>query len=125
MILIHGLNRFFENYASSLWYYIASIIITPLKMVMCFCQHTIIPRFKSWIRKVVMEEEDEKGTLKGRPSLAEEAAVAAKAAAAAAVDVARASQEMLASKTEGLLVKFSALILKQFLLLVFQCITPC
>ena len=92
---------------------------------MCFCQHTIIPRFKSWIRKVVMEEEDEKGTLKGRPSLAEEAAVAAKAAAAAAVDVARASQEMLASKTEGLLVKFSALILKQFLLLVFQCITPC
>ncbi|XP_015067399.1 peroxisomal membrane protein PEX14-like [Solanum pennellii] len=63
-------------------------------------KHTIIPRFKSWIRKVVMEEEDEKGTLKGRPSLAEEAAVAAKAAAAAAVDVARASQEMLASKTE-------------------------
>ncbi|TMX02795.1 hypothetical protein EJD97_019850 [Solanum chilense] len=63
-------------------------------------KHTIIPRFKSWIRKVVMEEEDEKGTLKGRPSLAEEAAVAAKAAAAAAVDVARASQAMLASKTE-------------------------
>ncbi|XP_025885871.1 peroxisomal membrane protein PEX14 isoform X2 [Solanum lycopersicum] len=63
-------------------------------------KHIIIPRFKSWIRKVVMEEEDEKGTLKGRPSLAEEAAVAAKAAAAAAVDVARASQEMLASKTE-------------------------
>ncbi|KAL3374752.1 hypothetical protein AABB24_006311 [Solanum stoloniferum] len=60
-------------------------------------KHTIIPRFKSWIRKVVMEEEDEKGALKGRPSLAEEAAVAAKAAA---VDVARASQEMLASKTE-------------------------
>ncbi|KAH0762650.1 hypothetical protein KY290_018723 [Solanum tuberosum] len=63
-------------------------------------KHTIIPRFKSWIRKVVMEEEDEIGALKGRPSLAEEAAVAAKAAAAAAVDVARACQEMLASKTE-------------------------
>ncbi|MCD9645339.1 hypothetical protein HAX54_034194 [Datura stramonium] len=63
-------------------------------------KHTIIPRFKSWIRKVVMEEDDEKSTVKGRPSLAEEAAVAAKAASAAAADVARASQEMLASKTE-------------------------
>ncbi|KAL3343027.1 hypothetical protein AABB24_026865 [Solanum stoloniferum] len=63
-------------------------------------KHTIIPRFKSWIHKVVMEKEDEKGALKGRPSLAEEAAVAAKTAAAAAVDVARASQEILASKTE-------------------------
>nr|XP_033507984.1 peroxisomal membrane protein PEX14 isoform X4 [Nicotiana tomentosiformis] len=63
-------------------------------------KHTIVPRFKSWIRKVVMEGEDEKGTVKGRPSLTEEAALAAKAAAAAAADVARASQEMLASKTE-------------------------
>ncbi|XP_009800698.1 peroxisomal membrane protein PEX14-like [Nicotiana sylvestris] len=63
-------------------------------------KHTIIPRFKSWIRKVVMEEEYEKGVVKGKPSLVEEAALAAKAAAAAAADVARASQEMLASKTE-------------------------
>ncbi|XP_060170460.1 peroxisomal membrane protein PEX14-like [Lycium barbarum] len=61
---------------------------------------SIIPRLKSWIRKVVMDEEDEKGVVKGKPSLAEEAAVAAKAAAAAAADVARASQEMLASKSE-------------------------
>nr|GMD33061.1 peroxisomal membrane protein PEX14-like isoform X1 [Ipomoea batatas] len=65
---------------------------------------TIIPRLKSWIRKVVLEEEAaEEGAVKGinlKPSLAEEAAVAAKAAAAAAADVARASQEMLASKTE-------------------------
>lgn len=60
---------------------------------------SIIPRLKSWIRKVVLDEEDEKGE-KGKPSLAEEAAVAAKAAAAAAADVARASQEMLASKSE-------------------------
>ncbi|PHT79716.1 Peroxisomal membrane protein PEX14 [Capsicum annuum] len=61
---------------------------------------SIIPRLKSWIRKVVMDEEDEKGIVKGKPSLAEEAAVAAKAAAAAAADVARASQEMLASKSD-------------------------
>lgn len=59
---------------------------------------------KSWIRKVV-HEEDEKEDLDNetnrKPTLAEEAAAAAKAAAAAASDVARASQEMLASKTEG------------------------
>lgn len=39
-----------------------------------------------------------------KPSLAEEAAAAAKAAAAAAADVAKASQEMLNSKTEGVIV---------------------
>ncbi|KAK4375652.1 hypothetical protein RND71_006329 [Anisodus tanguticus] len=61
---------------------------------------SLIPRLKSWIRKVVMDEEDEKSIGKGKPSLAEEAAVAAKAAAAAAADVARASQEMLKSKSE-------------------------
>ncbi|XP_033508290.1 peroxisomal membrane protein PEX14-like isoform X1 [Nicotiana tomentosiformis] len=61
---------------------------------------SIIPRLKSWIRKVVMDEEDERDIVKGKPSLAEEAAVAAKAAAAAAADVARTSQEMLASKSE-------------------------
>ncbi|XP_073269033.1 peroxisomal membrane protein PEX14 [Populus alba] len=56
---------------------------------------------KSWIRKVVLEEEDDnvkKTNLK--PSLAEEAAAAAKSAAAAAADVARASQELLNSKNE-------------------------
>ncbi|XP_061956904.1 peroxisomal membrane protein PEX14 isoform X3 [Populus nigra] len=64
-------------------------------------KNTVIPRLKSWIRKVVLEEEDDnvkKTNLK--PSLAEEAAAAAKAAAAAAVDVARASQELLNSKNE-------------------------
>ncbi|KAH8493053.1 hypothetical protein H0E87_022349 [Populus deltoides] len=64
-------------------------------------KNTVIPRLKSWIRKVVLEEEDDnvkKTNLK--PSLAEEAAAAAKSAAAAAVDVARASQELLNSKNE-------------------------
>jgi peroxin-14 len=65
-------------------------------------QKTIIPRLKSWIRKVVLEEEDD-SVMKTNTklSLAEEAAAAAKAAAAAAADVARASQEMLNSKNEG------------------------
>lgn len=40
---------------------------------------------------------------KSKPSLAEEAAAAAKVAAASAADVAQASQEMLISKTEGVL----------------------
>ncbi|XP_010243116.1 PREDICTED: peroxisomal membrane protein PEX14 isoform X2 [Nelumbo nucifera] len=64
-------------------------------------KNAVVPRLKSWIRKVVLEEEDEsvKRNL-SKPSLAEEAAAAAKAAAAAAADVARASQEMLNSKNE-------------------------
>ncbi|KAJ4829084.1 hypothetical protein Tsubulata_030984 [Turnera subulata] len=63
---------------------------------------TIIPRLKSWIRKVVAEEEEDLAnqTTK-KPNLAEETAAAAKAAAAAAADVAKASQEMLNSKNEG------------------------
>ncbi|XP_065875980.1 peroxisomal membrane protein PEX14 isoform X2 [Euphorbia lathyris] len=64
-------------------------------------KNTIIPRLKSWIRKVVLEEDDDSGKkIDAKPSLAEEAAAAAKAAAAAAADVAKASQEMLNSKNE-------------------------
>ncbi|KAK6249486.1 Peroxisome membrane anchor protein Pex14p [Theobroma cacao] len=64
-------------------------------------KNAIIPRLKSWIRKVVLEEENENAKKSdAKPSLAEEAAAAAKAAAAAAADVARASQEMLSSKNE-------------------------
>lgn len=65
-------------------------------------QNVIIPRLRSWVRKVVSEDDNdvEKETDK-KPSLAEEAAAAAKSAAAAAADVAKASQEMLNSKTEG------------------------
>ncbi|XP_015882589.3 peroxisomal membrane protein PEX14 isoform X1 [Ziziphus jujuba] len=64
-------------------------------------RNSIVPRLKSWIRKVVLEDED--GIAKKtdtKPSLAEEAAAAAKSAAAAAADVAKASQEMLNSKNE-------------------------
>ncbi|KAI3454501.1 hypothetical protein Pfo_011164 [Paulownia fortunei] len=67
-----------------------------------FFKNAMVPRFKSWIRKVVLEE-DEEGLMKknnAKPSIAEEAAAAAKAAAAAAADVARASQEMLMTKSE-------------------------
>ncbi|XP_058227355.1 peroxisomal membrane protein PEX14 [Rhododendron vialii] len=64
-------------------------------------KNAIVPRLKSWIRKVVHEEE-EKSSKKtdSKPSLEQEATAAAKAAAAAAAEVARASQEMLISKTE-------------------------
>lgn len=64
-------------------------------------KNAIVPRLKSWIRRVVLDEDDvrEKGTA-GKPSLAEEAAAAAKAAAAAAADVAKASQEMVITKNE-------------------------
>ncbi|XP_022726854.1 peroxisomal membrane protein PEX14 [Durio zibethinus] len=63
-------------------------------------KNAIIPRLKSWIRKVVLEEENDHAKSNAKPSLAEEAAAAAKAAAAAAADVAKASQEMLNSKNE-------------------------
>ncbi|KAF8037122.1 hypothetical protein BT93_B0135 [Corymbia citriodora subsp. variegata] len=64
-------------------------------------KNAVIPRFKSWIRKVISDEESDvlKKTNAG-PSLEEETAAAAKAAAAAAADVAKASQEMLNSKVE-------------------------
>ncbi|KAL7139016.1 hypothetical protein ABFS83_09G022100 [Erythranthe nasuta] len=65
-------------------------------------KNSIVPRFKSWIRRIVLEE-DEEGVMKkndAKPSIAEEAAAAAKSAAAAAADVARASQEMLITKSE-------------------------
>ncbi|XP_043704945.1 peroxisomal membrane protein PEX14-like isoform X2 [Telopea speciosissima] len=67
-----------------------------------FVKHAVVPRLKSWIRKVVSEEEEEEGDKKSnsKPSLNEEAAAAAKAAAAAAADVAKVSQEMLNSKSE-------------------------
>ncbi|KAM5572042.1 peroxisomal membrane protein PEX14 [Rosa sericea] len=64
-------------------------------------KNAIIPRLRSWVRKVVLEDDNdvEKKT-DTKPSLAEEAAAAAKSAAAAAADVAKSSQEMLNSKTE-------------------------
>lgn len=63
-------------------------------------KNAVVPRLKSWIRRVVSEDEDPVPKPNLKPSLAEEAAAAAKSAAAAAADVARASQEMLMSKTE-------------------------
>ncbi|XP_030531331.1 peroxisomal membrane protein PEX14 isoform X2 [Rhodamnia argentea] len=64
-------------------------------------KNAIIPRFKSWIRKVISDEENDVLTKPiAGPSLAEETAAAAKSAAAAAADVAKASQEMLNSKIE-------------------------
>ncbi|XP_068643196.1 peroxisomal membrane protein PEX14-like isoform X2 [Aristolochia californica] len=63
-------------------------------------KNIMVPRFKSWIRNVVLEENHSEKKEASSPTLAEEAAAAAKAAAAAAADVARASQEMLNSKNE-------------------------
>ncbi|KAI3921029.1 hypothetical protein MKX01_036008 [Papaver californicum] len=67
-------------------------------------KNAVVPRLKSWIRKVVLEEDGDDSLKKNtlNPSPAEEAAAAAKAAAAAASDVAKASQEMLNSKLEAI-----------------------
>ncbi|CAI0398636.1 unnamed protein product [Linum tenue] len=62
---------------------------------------SMIPRLKSWIRWVVLEEKHGDGDITNiKPSVAEEAAAAAKSAAAAATDVAKASQEMMISRRE-------------------------
>ncbi|KAL9239598.1 hypothetical protein vseg_013907 [Gypsophila vaccaria] len=64
-------------------------------------KNTVIPRLKTWIRRVVLDEDDSaEKKLEGKPSLAEETVAAAKAAAAAAADVAKASHEMLITKNE-------------------------
>ncbi|XP_059656388.1 peroxisomal membrane protein PEX14-like isoform X5 [Cornus florida] len=63
-------------------------------------KNAIVPRLKSWICKVVLEEDVLTKKTNATPTLEEEATAAAKAAAAAAADVAQASQEMLMSKTE-------------------------
>ncbi|XP_010550658.1 PREDICTED: peroxisomal membrane protein PEX14-like isoform X2 [Tarenaya hassleriana] len=64
-------------------------------------KNSIIPRLKSWVRRIVVEEDSDPSKREvAKPSLAEEAAAAAKAAAAAAADVARASQEMMRTRTE-------------------------
>ncbi|KAH1201613.1 Peroxisomal membrane protein PEX14 [Glycine max] len=64
-------------------------------------KNSVLPRLKSWIRKVVLDNDDEQlKKTDNKPTLMEEAAQAAKSAAAAAADVAKASQEMLASKGE-------------------------
>ncbi|KAL6493551.1 hypothetical protein OROGR_032330 [Orobanche gracilis] len=65
-------------------------------------KNKIMPRLKSWIRKVVLEEDEEglKKESSAKPNIAEEAVNAAKAAAAAAADVARACQDILITKSE-------------------------
>ncbi|XP_027916899.1 peroxisomal membrane protein PEX14 isoform X2 [Vigna unguiculata] len=75
---------------------------------------SLLPRLKSWIRKVVLDNDDEE--LKksdDKPTLMEEAAQAAKSAAAAAAEVAKVSQEILASKERRYFVDVVSLLDKQ------------
>ncbi|WVZ19481.1 hypothetical protein V8G54_006803 [Vigna mungo] len=64
-------------------------------------KNSVLPWLKSWLRNVVLEGENDQLKRTGsKPTLAEEAAQAAKAAAVAAADLAKASQELLTSKIE-------------------------
>ncbi|KAL1203922.1 Peroxisomal membrane protein PEX14 [Cardamine amara subsp. amara] len=66
-----------------------------------FVKKSLIPRLRSWVRSIMLEEEtDPLKKADAKPSLAEEAVAAAKAASAAASDVARVSQEMMKTKSE-------------------------
>uniref|UniRef100_A0A2N9IXK3 Peroxisomal membrane protein PEX14 n=1 Tax=Fagus sylvatica TaxID=28930 RepID=A0A2N9IXK3_FAGSY len=119
-IIKHSVTDPGTNYAvcsscSSQYHFLSAV---PISLVSCcfavgilavsgagtavLIKNSIVPRLKSWIRKVVLEEENDLvKKIDSKPSLAEEAAAAAKAAAAAAADVAKASQEMLNSRNEG------------------------
>ncbi|KAL1340623.1 peroxisomal membrane protein PEX14 isoform X2 [Arachis hypogaea] len=62
---------------------------------------SILPRLKSWIRKIVLEEEyDQLESTDSKPTVVEEVSQAAKAAAAAAAESAKANQEILACRSE-------------------------
>ncbi|XLQ98855.1 hypothetical protein HN51_053579 [Arachis hypogaea] len=62
---------------------------------------SILPRLKSWIRKIVLEEEyNQLESTDSKPTVVEEASKAAKAAAAAAVELAKANQEILTCRNE-------------------------
>lgn len=63
-------------------------------------KNMVIPRLKTWIQKVVAEQNDVKRNDISSPSPAEEATEAAKAATSAAAIVAKASQELLNAKNE-------------------------
>ncbi|WOL01223.1 peroxisomal membrane protein PEX14-like isoform X1 [Canna indica] len=63
-------------------------------------KNVVIPRLKTWIKKVVAEESESEKEDTLSSKLAEEAAEAAKAAASAAAVVAKASEELLSSKNE-------------------------
>ncbi|KAK1299346.1 Peroxisomal membrane protein PEX14 [Acorus calamus] len=66
-----------------------------------FFKKVIVPRLKAWIREVVSEaDEEEKKKYISKPIFVEEVAEAAKTATTAATVVAKASQDMLTSKSE-------------------------
>ncbi|KAE9610071.1 hypothetical protein Lal_00006493 [Lupinus albus] len=102
----NGVNTSSQNLSYSRFHWYHALVAIGLLAAsgagtVIIIKKSVLPRLKSWVRKVVLEEDDEQSKITDKkPSLAEETAQAAKSAAAAAADVARASQEMLASKVE-------------------------
>ncbi|KAJ4897399.1 Peroxisomal membrane protein PEX14 [Raphanus sativus] len=86
------------------WYHAAlavGVLAASGAGTVIFVKKSLIPRIKSWVRRVMLEQEtDPLKKADAKPSLAEEAVAAAKAASAAASDVARVSQEMMITKSE-------------------------
>ncbi|XP_020270622.1 peroxisomal membrane protein PEX14 [Asparagus officinalis] len=65
-----------------------------------FFKKVVVPRLKTWIKKVVAEEKESEKEEEQHSVLADQTAEAAKAAATAAAVVAKASEELLKSKNE-------------------------
>lgn len=89
-------SEFFNNLIQICFFFVSCLISRIQKVV--------LPRLKSWIRRVAAEDDTSNKEENSSKSLAEETAEAAKAAASAAAIVATASQELLNSKHEGSLV---------------------
>ncbi|KAF3321748.1 Peroxisomal membrane protein PEX14 [Carex littledalei] len=82
------------------WYHI--VLATGGTGTVVFFKRVVVPRIKAWIKNVVSEREEETEKEEKQSSkVAEEAAEAAKAAASAAALVAKASQDLLSSRSEG------------------------
>ncbi|KAK3223349.1 hypothetical protein Dsin_010374 [Dipteronia sinensis] len=88
-------SRFYWSHA----FFVVGLLTASFAGTAVLLKKFFLPRLKSWIRKVVLEEHDGSAR-KSKSSLFEEVTVAAKTASIAAANAAKASMEMLNSRYE-------------------------
>ncbi|TXG56297.1 hypothetical protein EZV62_017610 [Acer yangbiense] len=88
-------SRFYWSHA----FFVVGLLTASFAGTAILLKKFFLPRLKSWIRTVVLEEHDGSAR-KSKPSLFEEVTAAAKTASIAAANAAKASMEMLNSKYE-------------------------
>ncbi|KAI9169828.1 hypothetical protein LWI28_018254 [Acer negundo] len=88
-------SRFYWSHA----FFVVGLLTASFAGTAILLKKFFLPRLKSWIRKVVLEEHDGSAR-KSKSSLFEEVTAAAKTASIAATNAAKSSMEMLNSKYE-------------------------